>query len=61
MAKSKKGITLVEMLAAVVITAILASVLSMMIVPVINSYRKSEAKTQMQAAVTSRLNDIHYC
>ena len=60
LAKSKKGITLVEMLAAVVITAILASVLSMMIVPVINSYRKSEAKTQMQAAVTSRLNDIAY-
>ena len=41
--KNKKGVTLVEMIAAVAITAILASVLSMMIVPVMNSYRNSEA------------------
>ena len=34
--KNKKGITLVEMIAAVAITAILASVLSMMVVPVLN-------------------------
>ncbi|HAE89312.1 MAG TPA: hypothetical protein DCG79_05580 [Clostridiales bacterium] len=59
-ARNKKGITLVEMLAAVVITAILASVLSMMIVPVMNSYSKSETKTLLQTAATSRLNDIAY-
>ena len=56
--KNKKGVTLVEMIAAITITAILASVLSMMIVPVMNSYRNSEAKAQLQTAVTARLNDI---
>ena len=57
-AKNRKGITLVEMIAAIAITAILASVLSMMIIPVINTYRKSSTKAELQVAVTARLNDI---
>ena len=56
--KNKKGITLLEMLAAVAITAILASVLSMMIVPITNTYRNASAKTELQQTVTARLNDI---
>ena len=57
-AKSKKGMTLVEMLAAIAITAILATVLSMMIVPVINTYRTNETKVYLAQAVTARLNDM---
>ena len=57
-AKNKKGITLVEMIAAIAITAILASVLSMMIVPVMNTYRTSSTRAELQTAVTARLNDI---
>lgn len=56
--KNKKGVTLVEMIAAIAITAILASVLSMMIVPVMNSYRNASTKAELQEAVTARLNDI---
>ncbi len=56
--KNKKGITLVEMIAAIAITAILASVLSMMIVPVMNSYRNASTKAELQQAVTGRLNDV---
>ena len=57
-AKNKKAITLVEMIAAIAITAILATVLSMMIVPVINNYRNASVKEELQQAVTARLNDI---
>ena len=56
--KNKKGITLLEMLAAVVITAILASILSMMMVPILNTYRNQDAKAELQQAVTARLNDV---
>lgn len=58
LSKNKKGITLVEMIAAIAITAILASVLSMMIVPVMNTYRNASAKAELQEAVTGRLNDM---
>ena len=58
--KNKKGVTLVEMIAAITITAILASVLSMMIVPVTNSYRRASTKAELQEAVTARLNDIAF-
>lgn len=58
--KNKKGVTLVEMIAAIAITAILASVLSMMIVPVTNSYRRASTKAELQEAVTARLNDIAF-
>ena len=56
--KNKKGITLVEMIAAVAITAILASVLSMMVVPVLNVYNRTAVKAELQEAVTARLNDV---
>lgn len=56
--KNKKGITLVEMIAAIAITAILASVLSMMVVPVLNVYHRTEIKAELQEAVTARLNDV---
>ncbi len=56
--KNKKGVTLGEMIAAIAITAILASVLSMMVVPVMNVYRKTETKAELQEAVTARLNDV---
>ena len=57
-AKNKKGVTLMEMIVAIVITSILATVLSMMIVPVINSYRTASVKEELQQAVTARLNDM---
>ena len=57
-AKSRKGLTLVEMIAAIAITAILATVLSMMIVPVMNTYKVNSTKVELSQAVTSRLNDI---
>jgi len=50
--------TLVEMIAAIAITAILAAVLSMMIVPVMNTYKTQATKVELAQAVTSRLNDI---
>ena len=56
--KNKKGITLIEMIAAIAITAILASVLSMMIVPVLNTYQANAARVELVQAATSRLNDI---
>lgn len=56
--KNKKGITLVEMLAAVTITAILAIVLSMLIVPVMNTYNVSAVRVELAQAATSRLNDM---
>ena len=57
-AKNKKGMTLVEMIAAVAITAILAAVLSMMIVPVMNTYKTNATKVELAQATTARLNDI---
>ena len=57
-AKNKKGVTLVEMIAAIAITAILATVLSMMVVPVMNTYSSNRAKVALYDAATSRLNDI---
>ena len=59
-AKNLKGVSLLEMIAAIAITAILAAVLSMMIVPVINTYRTNSVKTELRQAVTSRLNDFAY-
>ena len=59
-AKNKKGISLVEMIAAIAITSILAAVLSAMIVPVMNTYRNAETKATLQEAVSARLNDIAY-
>jgi len=56
--RNRKGITLVEMVAAIAITAILASVLSMMIVPVMNTYRRTEVRNELQEAVAGRLEDI---
>ena len=56
--KNKKGLTLIEMIAAIAITAILASVLSMMIVPVLNTYQANAARVELIQAATSRLNDI---
>ena len=58
LAKNKKGVTLVEMIAAIAITTILAAVLSAMIVPVMNTYRNASAKAELQEAATARLNDI---
>ncbi len=49
-----------EMIAAVAITAILASVLSMMVLPVLRAYNSNRTKSELSAAVTSRLNDIAY-
>lgn len=40
-AKNKKGMTLIEMLAAIAITAILAAVLSMMIIPAFGFIQQS--------------------
>lgn len=57
-AKNKKGMTLIEMLAAIAITAILAAVLSMMIIPVMNTYKTNATKVELAQAVTTRLNDI---
>ena len=57
-AKNKKAMTLLEMIAAIAITAILAAVLSMMIVPVMNTYKTNATKVELAQAVTSRLNDI---
>lgn len=60
MAKNKRGITLAEMIVAVAITAILASVLSMMIIPVMKIYNANRTKTELAQAASSRLNDIAY-
>ena len=57
-AKNKKAVTLLEMLAAIAITAILASVLSMMMVPVMNTYSRNRIKADLEEAVTARLNDM---
>lgn len=56
--KGKKGVSLVEMLVAIVITSILSVVLSMMIVPVMNTYSRNKVKVELTEAVTTRLNDI---
>lgn len=57
-AKNKKAVTLLEMLAAIAITAILASVLSMLMVPVMNTYSRNRVKADLEEAVTARLNDM---
>ena len=49
-----------EMIAAVAITAILASVLSVMTVPVLRTYNANRVRSELASAVTSRLNDIAY-
>ena len=56
--KNRKGVTLVEMVVAMAIVAILATVLSMMIVPVMNAYTINETQTRLAEAVDSRLNDM---
>jgi len=56
--KNKKGITLVEMVVAIAITAILAICLSTMLVPILNVYSSNRVKVELQEAVTARLNDI---
>ena len=57
-AKNKKGLTLLEMIAAVLITSILAAVVSMMIVPVTNIYNQNEIRSVLAQAAEARLNDV---
>ncbi|MBP5404721.1 MAG: prepilin-type N-terminal cleavage/methylation domain-containing protein [Clostridia bacterium] len=56
--KGKKGLTLVEMIVAIAVTAILAVCLSTMLVPVVNVYGTNKTKVELMDAVSSRLNDF---
>lgn len=58
MRRHKKGLTLVEMVVAIAVTAILAVCLSTMLVPVVNVYGTNKTKVELGDAVTSRLNDF---
>ena len=56
--RNKKGITLVEMVVAIAVTAILATCLSTMMVPIVNTYSSNKTKVELIEAVTGRLNDF---
>ena len=56
--RNKRGITLVEMVVAIAVTAILATALSTMMVPVINLYSSNSNRVELANAVTAKLNDI---
>ena len=56
--RNKKGITLVETVVAIAVTAILAVCLSNMLVPIVNVYAKNRTRVELQEAVVGRLNDI---
>ena len=56
--RNKKGITLVEMVVAIAVTAILATTLSAMIVPIVNVYSTNSNSVELANAVTARLNDF---
>ena len=50
---NRKGMSLIELIVAIAITAILAVTLSMMIVPVMNTYSVNELRAKLSAAVTA--------
>jgi len=55
---NKRGITLVETIVAIAVTAILAVCLSYMLIPIMNVYSTNRVKVELNEAVTGRLNDF---